>query len=48
MEKGNQIFVRVGGGYLNIDEFIAQYSDIEVDKIQRHNVIDKFQAKTMI
>jgi len=26
VEKGNQIFCRVGGGYMHIDEFIQQYT----------------------
>ena len=39
IEKGNQIFVRVGGGYMHIDEFIRQYTDSEVEKIQRKNVM---------
>jgi len=33
VEKGGQIFVRVGGGYMNIDEFINTYTPNEVDKI---------------
>ena len=48
VEKGDQIFVRVGGGYLYIDEFIAKYSDTEIDKILRRNVIDRFRDKTTI
>ena len=34
--------VRVGGGYVGIDEFIAQYTQIEADKIERHNPMDRF------
>lgn len=26
IEKGNQIKVRVGGGYMHIDDFIEQYT----------------------
>ena len=26
IEKGNQILCRVGGGYMNIDDFITQYT----------------------
>ena len=33
IEKGNQIQVRVGGGYMHIDEFIRQYTPLEVEKI---------------
>ena len=29
----NKIFVRVGGGYLMIDEFVDQYLPIELEKI---------------
>ena len=27
IEKGNQILVRVGGGFMLIEEFIKQYTD---------------------
>ena len=33
VEKGGQIFVRVGGGYMTIDEFIYQYTPNELEKI---------------
>ena len=33
IEKGDQILVRVGGGYMHIDEFITQYTQTEVEKI---------------
>ena len=48
IEKGNQIFVRVGGGYMHIDEFIYQYTDTEVEKIQRSNPLDRFQNKLAV
>ena len=44
-EKGNQICVRVGGGFMHIDEFIEQYTPLEVEKIERKNVINKFHNK---
>ncbi len=31
--KGNQILIRVGGGYMTINDFIEQYTKSEVDKI---------------
>ena len=31
--KGDQVLVRVGGGYIGASEFIDQYTDGEVDKI---------------
>ena len=48
IEKGEQIFVRVGGGYMGIDEFIEKYTESEVDKIQRRDVIDRFSKKKAI
>lgn len=29
IDKGDQIKVRIGGGYINIDEFIDKYSQSE-------------------
>ena len=42
VEKGGQILVRVGGGYMGIDEFIETYTPTEVDKIQRRDVVERF------
>ena len=45
IEKGNQIKVRVGGGYLHIDDFIEQYTEQEVEKIERRDVVSRFDNK---
>jgi hypothetical protein len=37
-----QIFVRVGGGFMKIDDFIEQYEPTEVEKRERHNL---FQSR---
>lgn len=37
IEKAGTIKVRVGGGYLSIDEFIDQYTPQELEKIERLN-----------
>ena len=42
IEKGDRILVRVGGGYLGIDEFIKTYTQEEVEKINRKHVIQKY------
>ena len=42
VEKGETILVRVGGGYMHIDEFIKQYTPSEVDKIERKDVLNRF------
>lgn len=33
--ENNKIVVRVGGGYLSIDEFIEQYTPSEIEKLAR-------------
>lgn len=33
LEKGNTIKVRVGGGYMHIDEFLDKYTESEVAKV---------------
>ena len=45
IERGHQIMVRVGGGYIAIDDFIQQYTQLEADKIERSNVMDRFTSK---
>ena len=42
IEKGDQMLVRVGGGFMQIEDFIDQYTGQEVEKIDRKNVIQKF------
>jgi hypothetical protein len=48
VEKGDKILVRVGGGYMGIEEFIHQYTSEEVDKITRKDVFTKFQNKMKV
>lgn len=48
VEKGNNLKVRVGGGYMHIDDFIEQYSPQEADKIERRDVVSRFQNKLSI
>jgi hypothetical protein len=43
--KHNQILVKVGGGFLRIDEFIKLYTDEEVNKIRRNDVFQRFHQK---
>lgn len=46
IEKGNQIKVRVGGGFMHIDDFIEQYTPQEVERIERRaDVITRFDQK---
>ena len=39
------MFVRVGGGYMRMNEFIDSYTDEEVQKIYRNDVSLRFQGK---
>jgi hypothetical protein len=36
------LVVRVGGGYMLIQDFIEQYTAQEVERIQRKDVISRF------
>ena len=48
IDKGNKILVRVGGGYIHIEDFINKYTTNEVDKIDRKDVVNKFRNKISI
>ena len=48
IEKGNKIQVRVGGGYMHIDEFIHQYTPLEVEKVERKDVAGRFHTKAQM
>ena len=48
VEKGDQIFVRVGGGFMYIEEFINTYQLTEAEKVERHDVVKRFQDKLSI
>ena len=46
VEKGNQVYVRVGGGFLHAEEFIEQYTPREVAQIERRaDVVSRFGQK---
>ena len=38
----NKINVRVGGGYLNIDEFLDQYTAVELEKLEKNDPLKRF------
>ena len=46
--KGNQVLVRVGGGYMQIEDFITQYTEGQVEKRDRNNVTARFQRKLSV
>lgn len=40
--------VRVGGGYLSIDEFLDQYTPIELEKMERKDPLKKFSERVAV
>jgi hypothetical protein len=40
--------VRIGGGYLSIDEFIDQYTPTEIEKQLRTDPLMKFATKVSV
>lgn len=47
VEKDN-IKIRVGGGYLSIDEFLDQYTPVELEKLERKDPLKRFSEKIAI
>lgn len=43
-----RINIRVGGGYLSIDEFIDQYTPVEIEKIDRQSPLRRFNEKVAV
>lgn len=40
--------MRVGGGYLSLDEFIDIYTPLELERLDRNDPIKKFSEKVAI
>ena len=47
VEKDN-IKIRVGGGFLSIDEFLDQYTPQELEKLERKDPLKRFSEKVAI
>ena len=47
VEKDN-IKIRVGGGYLSIDEFLDQYTPLEIEKLERKDPVKRMSEKIAI
>ena len=47
VEKDN-IKIRVGGGYLSIDTFLAQYTPQELEKLERKDPLKRMSEKIAI
>lgn len=46
--EGGGIKIRVGGGFLSIDEFLDQYTPTELQKLERKDPIRKFNEKVAV
>jgi hypothetical protein len=44
----DRINVRVGGGYLSIDEFLDQYTPTELERLERKDPLKKFSEKIAV
>jgi len=46
--EGGRILIRVGGGFLTIDEFIEQYAPLEMEKLSRTDPLKKLSQNIAI
>ena len=44
----DKINIRVGGGYLSIDEFLDQYTPAELEKLERRDPMKRFSEKVAV
>ena len=44
----DKIQIKVGGGYLGIDEFLDQYTPAELEKLERRDPLKKFSEKVVL
>ena len=44
----DKINIRVGGGYLSIDEFLDQYTPLELEKLERKDPLKRFSEKLAV
>ena len=47
IEKG-RILIRVGGGYQSIDEFLDQFTPVELEKLERRDPLKRFSEKVAL
>ena len=44
----DKINVRVGGGYLSIDEFLDQYTPVEMERLERRDPLKRFSERVAV
>ena len=42
------IQIKVGGGFLSIDEFLDQYTPVELEKLERRDPLKRFSEKVAV
>lgn len=47
VEKGS-IRIKVGGGFLSIDEFLDQYTPVELEKLERRDPLKRYSEKVAV
>ena len=47
IEKG-RILIRTGGGFMSIDEFLDQYTPVELEKLERRDPLKRFSEKVAL
>ena len=43
VERGNEVLIRVGGGYISAKQFVDSYMQQEVEKVERKDIVGRFQ-----
>ena len=46
--KGDNILIRVGGGFMGIEQFIKTYTNGEVDSIRKRDPLQRFSQKMTV
>ena len=44
----DKIQIKVGGGYLSIDEFLDQYTPVELEKLERRDTLKRFTERVAV
>ena len=44
----DKIQIKVGGGYLSIDEFLDQYTPAELEKLERRDPLKRFNERVAV
>ena len=44
----DKVLIKVGGGYLSIDEFLDQYTPQELEKLERRDPLKRFSEKVAV